>query len=60
MNFNTDFIFFGTRNVAQAIHFCETILEGQPFCNGIKVLFFLVLMFFVTLWLKNEYWKDVK
>ena len=27
---------------------------------GIKVLFFLVLMFFVTLWLKNEYWKDVK
>jgi ubiquinol-cytochrome c reductase cytochrome c1 subunit len=28
--------------------------------TGIAVLFFLVLMFFVTLWLKNEYWKDVK
>ena len=27
---------------------------------GVIVLFFLVLAFFATLWLKNEYWKDVK
>ena len=27
---------------------------------GVLVLFFLVLAFFITLWLKNEYWKDVK
>ena len=27
---------------------------------GVMVLFFLVLAFFVSLWLKNEYWKDVK
>jgi len=27
---------------------------------GIIVLFFLVIAFFVTLWLKHEYWKDVK
>lgn len=27
---------------------------------GVIVLFFLVLAFFTTLWLKNEYWKDVK
>jgi ubiquinol-cytochrome c reductase cytochrome c1 subunit len=27
---------------------------------GIIVLFFLTLAFFVALWLKNEYWKDVK
>ena len=27
---------------------------------GVMVLFFLVVAFFVSLWLKNEYWKDVK
>ena len=27
---------------------------------GVLVLFFLVIAFFITLWLKNEYWKDVK
>lgn len=27
---------------------------------GVIVLFFLVLAFFVSLWLKHEYWKDVK
>jgi ubiquinol-cytochrome c reductase cytochrome c1 subunit len=27
---------------------------------GVMVLMFLVLAFFATLWLKNEYWKDVK
>lgn len=27
---------------------------------GIVVMFFLVIAFFVTLWLKHEYWKDVK
>ena len=27
---------------------------------GVLVLFFLVLAFFAALWLKNEYWKDVK
>lgn len=27
---------------------------------GVFVLFFLAIAFFVTLWLKNEYWKDVK
>lgn len=27
---------------------------------GILVLFFLTLLFFVSLWLKHEYWKDVK
>jgi ubiquinol-cytochrome c reductase cytochrome c1 subunit len=27
---------------------------------GIIVLFFLVLAFFAALWLKHEYWKDVK
>ncbi len=27
---------------------------------GVWVLMFLVLAFFATLWLKNEYWKDVK
>ena len=27
---------------------------------GVLVLFFLVIAFFVTLWLKHEYWKDVK
>lgn len=27
---------------------------------GILVLFFLVIAFFVSLWLKHEYWKDVK
>ncbi len=27
---------------------------------GILVLFFLVVAFFVSLWLKHEYWKDVK
>jgi ubiquinol-cytochrome c reductase cytochrome c1 subunit len=27
---------------------------------GVMILFFLVLAFFAALWLKNEYWKDVK
>jgi ubiquinol-cytochrome c reductase cytochrome c1 subunit len=27
---------------------------------GVMILMFLVLAFFATLWLKNEYWKDVK
>ena len=27
---------------------------------GVLVLFFLAIAFFITLWLKNEYWKDVK
>ena len=27
---------------------------------GVLVLFFLVIAFFLTLWLKHEYWKDVK
>ena len=27
---------------------------------GVFVLFFLVIAFFVTLWLKHEYWKDVR
>ena len=27
---------------------------------GVLAMFFLVLAFFITLWLKNEYWKDVK
>ena len=27
---------------------------------GVLVLFFLVIAFFATVWLKNEYWKDVK
>lgn len=27
---------------------------------GILVLFFLTIMFLVSLWLKHEYWKDVK
>ncbi len=27
---------------------------------GVIVLLFLVVAFFATLWLKNEYWKDVK
>ena len=27
---------------------------------GVLALFFLVIAFFITLWLKNEYWKDVK
>jgi len=27
---------------------------------GVIVLFFLVFMFFIALWLKHEYWKDVK
>ena len=27
---------------------------------GVIVLFFLVIAFFVSLWLKHEYWKDVK
>jgi ubiquinol-cytochrome c reductase cytochrome c1 subunit len=27
---------------------------------GVIVLLFLVIAFFATLWLKNEYWKDVK
>ncbi len=27
---------------------------------GVIALFFLVLAFFATLWLKNEYWKDVR
>ncbi len=27
---------------------------------GVLVLLFLTLAFFATLWLKNEYWKDVK
>ena len=27
---------------------------------GVIVLFFFVFAFFITLWLKNEYWKDVQ
>ena len=27
---------------------------------GVLALFFLLIAFFITLWLKNEYWKDVK
>ena len=27
---------------------------------GVLAMFFLVVAFFITLWLKNEYWKDVK
>ena len=27
---------------------------------GVLVLFFLVIAFFLTLWLKHEYWKDVR
>ena len=27
---------------------------------GVLVLFFLAFAFFIALWLKNEYWKDVK
>jgi ubiquinol-cytochrome c reductase cytochrome c1 subunit len=27
---------------------------------GVMVMFFLVIAFFMTLWLKHEYWKDVR
>lgn len=51
------------RYVADLVNYMTYMAEPartQRMQLGVLVLFFLVIAFFVTLWLKHEYWKDVK
>jgi ubiquinol-cytochrome c reductase cytochrome c1 subunit len=51
------------RYVADLVNYMTYMAEparGQRTQLGVLALFFLVIAFFVTLWLKHEYWKDVK
>ena len=60
----------GTMTQAEYDHFVTDLVNylaymGEPAQSqrnqlGVFVLFFLVIGFFVSLWLKHEYWKDVK
>lgn len=49
--------------VADLVNFMTYMAEPsrtQRTQIGVLVLFFLALAFFLTLWLKHEYWKDVR
>ena len=51
------------RYVADLVNYMTYMAEPvrtQRTQLGVLALFFLVIAFFITLWLKNEYWKDVK
>lgn len=51
------------RYVADLVNYMSYMAEparGQRTQLGVLALFFLVIAFFITLWLKHEYWKDVK
>jgi len=60
----------GSMSAAEYDHFVADLVNylsymGEPAQTqrsqlGVFVLFFLVIAFFVSLWLKHEYWKDVK
>ena len=51
------------RYVADLVNYMTYMAEPartQRTQLGVLALFFLVIAFFLTLWLKHEYWKDVK
>ena len=51
------------RYVADLVNYMTYMAEparAQRTQLGVLVMFFLVIAFFITLWLKHEYWKDVK
>ena len=51
------------RYIADLVNYMTYMAEparAQRTQLGVLVLFFLVIAFFLTLWLKHEYWKDVK
>ena len=51
------------RYVADLVNYMTYMAEPSAVQRtqlGVLVLFFLVFAFFITLWLKHEYWKDVK
>lgn len=51
------------RTIADLVNYMTYMAEparAQRTQLGVLVLFFLAIAFFVTLWLKHEYWKDVK
>ena len=51
------------RYVADLVNYMTYMAEPvrtQRTQLGVLALFFLVFAFFITLWLKNEYWKDVR
>ena len=51
------------RYVADLVNYMTYMAEParpQRTQLGVLTLFFLAIAFFVTLWLKHEYWKDVK
>ena len=60
----------GTMNAAEYDRFVVDLVNYMTYMAeparaqrtqiGIVVLFFLAIAFFVSLWLKHEYWKDVK
>jgi ubiquinol-cytochrome c reductase cytochrome c1 subunit len=48
------------RDLVNYLTFMGEPARPQRTQMGVLILFFLVLAFFATLWLKHEYWKDVK
>ena len=60
----------GTMNTAEYDQFVTDLVNYMTYMAepvrtersqiGVIVLFFLVFAFFIALWLKHEYWKDVK
>ena len=48
------------RDLVNYLTFMGEPARPQRTQMGVLILFFLVIAFFATLWLKNEYWKDVK
>ena len=60
----------GSMSVAEYDHYVADLVNFMTYMGeparaqrtqlGVLVIFFLVIAFFLTLWLKNEYWKDVK
>ena len=51
------------RTIADLVNYMTYMAEParvQRTQLGVLVLFFLTIAFFLTLWLKHEFWKDVK
>ena len=48
------------RDLVNYLTFMGEPARPQRTQMGVLILFFLVIAFFAALWLKNEYWKDVK
>ncbi|MBL8511746.1 MAG: cytochrome c1 [Betaproteobacteria bacterium] len=48
------------RDLVNYLTYMGEPVRAQRSQLGVWVLFFLTLTFFLSLWLKNEYWKDVR